>query len=400
MFPGARLVTLVSALASAACHSPSATWSQDIAPLAERYCTRCHSDLGSGPFSLQSYEEVVRHTQLIATDLDEGQMPPWLPAPGCRPLQGEQDNLLGAQRLAQVAAWIAEGAPEGKPGVLAQVPAVPALGAADRVLELPYDLAGHAGHADHDVRCYKATLGEAAPRQLVAFDVRPTSPKRVMAAGLYRLGASQARSLPEEFECELQPGVPGSLSTSAFGDAALMGIWQSGNGPLRFPEGTGVTLATDDVLVLRVYYHPTAGTGVELTRVDLSFAASPVQSARIVSVADRDFSIPPNSEGYRHQATFTTPGPGLLFAVTPHMKVRGRTLQLSVAGSCALDLVSFSNLWQAGYRFAEGPMGVAGGATVTLGCSWNNSASPFPIGPGDGPGDELCAVTLYWLDGP
>lgn len=391
-------IGLLGAACLVACQSP-VTWSHQVAPVLETYCTRCHNESGAAPFALQSYAEVSTRKARVKRELDRGTMPPWLPGDGCRPLQSAETNRPTAAELAIIDAWLADEAPEGKSGVMADIVAPPDLEGELQTFNVTFNPIGHAIHAVTFAQCYKVVLPNDVERQLVAFEVQTTHPKSLVAVGLHRLTAEQAAAIGDDFQCEGHPGAPGLLSRTPFADSGFLGIWQQGNGPVRFPPGTGVTLAANEVVLVRMRYHPTATDGLEVTQVSLKFASSPVQEARVISIANSDFLIPPYAEKVQDSATFTAPGPGRIYGVAPHLRARGRTLKLDTEGTCALNLTSWSDQWQLMYWFSEGPLSISAGSKLNLSCTWNNAASSSLVSPGEGPTSELCAASLYWVDG-
>lgn len=391
-----RRICLLAAFL-AACQAP-VTWSHQVAPVLETYCTRCHNDLGAAPFSLQTYADAKVRTAQIKRELERGTMPPWLPADGCRPLDSTDTNRPTAADVQLIRDWVSDQAPEGKSGTSAKVVTPPNFDGEMQTLSVTFNPAGHAIHAISFAQCYKIPLNSTTSRQLIGFEAETTKPKSLIAVGLYRLSAEQATTIADDFECELQPGVPAVLSPMPFAKSGFLGVWQQGNGPVRFPTGTGVTLAADDVLILRLRLHPTAIEGFESHHVRLKFASAPVQEARVLSIANSDFMVPPFSDTIEDSATFVAPSAGRIYGIAPHLRVRGRALRLDADGTCALSLSSWSDQWQSMYWFSGEPLPVSAGTKLNLNCAWNNALSDAVVRPGDGPADELCAASLYWVD--
>lgn len=383
-------------LVASACQPP-VTWSEDAAPFFERYCTRCHSDVGVGPFSFDSHQGVASVLPKVGEALESRDMPPWLPGPGCRDLVGAEGMRPTDEELDGIRRWLELGAPEGKEGVTAGVPTLPVLEHVSVTLTASYDPAGHSWHTHDDLRCHKLPLGLTERRHLVGFDVRPSTPKRLVSATLVQVSAEAAADLPDEFECEALGGVPETVGASAFDPSGLLGIWQAGAGAVRFPAGTGLPIEPGNVLVARMHYHPLGGTGTEKTAIELAFAPGPVErEARMVSLPDTGFVIPPETPVYQHEATFEAPSGGAIWGLAPFLRLRGSALSLQVDGQCALDVPRWQSHWQGFYWFAGGPLELAPGASIRVGCTWRNTTSELVL-PGASANDEICAAVAYWV---
>jgi hypothetical protein len=88
-------------------------YSRDIAPIVRQNCVSCHRPGESAPFSLLTFEDVRKHGRQIAAVTASRFMPPWLPQPGYGDFSDER-RLSGAQ-IAEIAAWVKGGMPEGEP---------------------------------------------------------------------------------------------------------------------------------------------------------------------------------------------------------------------------------------------------------------------------------------------
>src|SRR4051812_35235134 len=54
------------------------TWHGDIAPLVNSKCSGCHKEGGIAPFSLEHYDTAKAFAGLMAREVEEGRMPPFL----------------------------------------------------------------------------------------------------------------------------------------------------------------------------------------------------------------------------------------------------------------------------------------------------------------------------------
>ncbi len=112
-------------------------FTRDVAPIIQARCADCHRSGESGPFSLQTYDEVRRRARTIAAVVQDRYMPPWHAIGGDIPLLG--DRRLTPAEIDTLLAWIANGTPEGDPAHLPAPRVFPAgwrLGQPDLILEM------------------------------------------------------------------------------------------------------------------------------------------------------------------------------------------------------------------------------------------------------------------------
>ena len=95
------------------------TFTRDIAPILQRSCQNCHRDGGVAPMSLVTYQQVRRYSSRIVyrTGLRDvaGAMPPWYVEKDIGIQHYKNDPSLNDLEVAQIAAWVENGMPEGNP---------------------------------------------------------------------------------------------------------------------------------------------------------------------------------------------------------------------------------------------------------------------------------------------
>jgi mono/diheme cytochrome c family protein len=80
---------------------PAISWYSAAQPLFQRYCVSCHTEGGTAPFPLETYEQVYGKRSAMAFVLESDTMPPL----GYTDLNSSESNLL--------LQWLADGAPMG-----------------------------------------------------------------------------------------------------------------------------------------------------------------------------------------------------------------------------------------------------------------------------------------------
>ena len=95
------------------------TFTRDIAPILQRSCQTCHREGGVAPMTLVTYQQVRRYSSRIVyrTGLRDvaGAMPPWYVEKDIGIQHFKNDPSLNDEELAQIAAWVENGMPEGNP---------------------------------------------------------------------------------------------------------------------------------------------------------------------------------------------------------------------------------------------------------------------------------------------
>jgi mono/diheme cytochrome c family protein len=91
-------------------HGP-VTYAKQVAGLLRDHCVACHRPGEIAPFSLTTYKQAAGWAETIAEVVADGRMPPW----HANPDYGEfrNDAHLTAEQKKLIAAWVADGAPEG-----------------------------------------------------------------------------------------------------------------------------------------------------------------------------------------------------------------------------------------------------------------------------------------------
>lgn len=94
------------------------TYSQDIAPIMQEVCMKCHVEGGLGPMPFTSYEEVRPWAPMIKQEVAVRHMPPWGVDPTVG-IQSYKNNIaLSEDEIDRIVRWADGGAPEGDPADL------------------------------------------------------------------------------------------------------------------------------------------------------------------------------------------------------------------------------------------------------------------------------------------
>ena len=124
--PGAALATLAFVallvpgnLGAQEASYDDVTFTRDITPILQRSCQNCHREGGVAPMTLVTYQQVRRYSSRIVyrTGLRDvaGAMPPWYVEKDIGIQHFKNDPSLNDEEVAQIAAWVENGMPEGDP---------------------------------------------------------------------------------------------------------------------------------------------------------------------------------------------------------------------------------------------------------------------------------------------
>lgn len=121
------------------------TFSEDIAPIVFKNCSPCHRPDEAAPFSLLTYQDVLKKAKTIMLVTGSRYMPPWPADPSYSHFIGER--RLSDEEIAMIQDWVLNDCPPGDPAKLPPVPEFPAnsmLGKPDLVIKMrePYFIKG------------------------------------------------------------------------------------------------------------------------------------------------------------------------------------------------------------------------------------------------------------------
>jgi len=359
----------------------------------------CHRDGAIAPFPLLDYADAAARADLMAGATSTRTMPPMgLDNSGdCRTYRDAR--WLSDAEIDVFDAWAAAGAPEGDPAMAPEPPAAPrglARVDAELGLEAPYT---PPPDRDDDYRCFVVDASEARGRFLTGYEVIPGRPEIVHHVILYSLpdvgaeAAARSRDAADE-----GPGY------RCFGDAGVqpsepLAVWAPGTGPVLFPEGTGVRVPGNAV-VLQVHYNVRDGVGDDDTAIALELGDDVDRPARFELVANFALFLPPREEQVEASATSIAPAPVTIYGGIPHMHELGRSLDVQLTRAdggdqeCLFDVFDWNFDWQ-GLWFWDEPVEVRADDRVRLTCRYDTRSRNEATFWGDGTEDEMCLVYMY-----
>ncbi|MGH9409751.1 MAG: tetratricopeptide repeat protein [Vicinamibacterales bacterium] len=376
----AALLTLAAsgcrrAEAPAAAATPApVTFDKDIAPIVFTNCATCHRPGEVGPFPLLSYADVKKHAQSVSEQTLERHMPPWLPAPGEFPIQGER--RLTARQIDAIQRWIKEGRPEGNPADLPPAPVFPngwQLGQPDVVLAPPKPYILKPGIEDV-YRNLVLRTSLTHPVYVRAVELRTNgAPIHHAVIRVDSTGESEARD-----GLDGQPGFEGMSWQSVQDPGGQFLGWAPGRGPIVSPPDMAWRLDPGADLVVELHMlrpktpHEIRPTiGLYLTNTP------PTHTPVTVLLSSKTIDIPACDPAYVVTESADLPVAVQLLSVYPHAHYLCRDMLVTAAFpdstvKTLLHIPNWSFHWQQDYRYAT-PIALPAGTTITMKYTYDNS---------------------------
>ncbi len=286
--------------------SAGLSYARDVAPILEHHCLPCHSPGNIGPFALPDFTRVKARSAMIQEVVLSHRMPPWSADPEIGHYQHERALTLAETRT--LLGWIAQGSPRGEgadPLPTFPVPPAPAwpLGPPDGIVKMSAPESVPATGV-LEYRHVKIPTPFAADTWLAAVAIKPGN-RKVIHHCIVRVQSAKGED-----------------------DGTGLGTWLQGWAPgiesQAFPAGTGRLLPKGSVLDLELHYTTMGRAQTDDTQIGLYKLAAPPKSVlRNQGAYNLDFSLAPGAAEANVAATIGFRRDTLLYAMSPHMHLRG-----------------------------------------------------------------------------
>jgi hypothetical protein len=379
-----------------ACESEP-TFSDDVAPILQARCQRCHRPGQIAPMPLLSYADARPVAPAIRFAVSSGRMPPFHAA---GPIGYWKDDMRLTPRQKQTLLdWVDAGAPEGDP---ADLPPPIAwndspwpLGQPDLVLHFP----AHAAAPIYRDEWVTLFSDQAFPHELWAraVQVRTRSTRAVHHATLSL--APPGTVVPPE-------GKTFDDVTSAVGG---LYTWFPGMEFDPLPAGQAIRLPAGDRMLARAHFAPTRKPESEQLEVGIYFANGLVEKVqkRVAIQFIRRLVIPPGDPDFTLAGRREFPESGVITHFRAHMHVRGKSSRILLRypdgrEETVFDLPRYNFNWQRYYHLAR-PLHVPKGTVALFEGVWDNSVlNPYNPDPtawcrwGQRTSDEMFGATIFY----
>jgi len=347
--------TTAALVAGGTSEKPKVTYSKDIAPILNNRCVECHRAGEVAPMAFTSYQEVRPWAKAIKERVLTRAMPPWFADPHYGDFKN--DRRLSQHELDTIAAWVADGAPEGDPK---ELPAKPQfadgwnIGKPDLIIDFGTE--------------FQVPPQGVVPYQYFKVPTNFTEDKWIEAAEI----RPQHRSVTHHINVfVLEPG-------QKTNDGPLLTGFAPGVQPLNLEPGSAMLVKAGSVFLFQAHYTTNGSSVTDRSFIGLRFAKKPPVWR---SVTDRAynamFRIPPNDPDYVVNASWTAPADVDVFAFMPHMHFRGKSFEYTAVypdgrREVLLNVPAYDFNWQLGYELKK-PIHMAKGVKIECVAHFDNS---------------------------
>ncbi len=375
-------------------------YARDVAPLLAQRCQGCHREGGIGPWAMDGYERVRGWSAMMRDVLLQKRMVPWQ----LDPLHGRFRETAGLtpEELRTILHWIERGAPrgDGEDPLARELEPLPAwpLGPPDVVVELPEQELPATGLVPY--RILEAELELPDDRWVRAVDLRPSNPEVLHHGFAFLRGQQEADMLRErlywldaEHRAAIQawlaeqgrtiddppPEALALIAEQAFQGRTYFAKYVPGHGVDEFPAGTGKRVPAHAEFVFQLHYATNGAATSDRPRLGLYFHDEPPpRELRVGSALQGNFVLEPGERHVPVQAERLFERECTVFALSPHMHYRGRSMRFTALfpdgrSEILLSVPEYVFDWQATYTLAE-PRVLPAGTRIVCDGVFDNSA--------------------------
>jgi hypothetical protein len=310
--------------------------------------------------SLLTYREARPWARAIKEKVLLREMPPW----SADPRYGEfaNDRRLTQKEIDTIVAWVDQGAREGDPKDLQPAPQLVEgwnIGKPDAIFYMPEEFVVPA-EGVVEYKYFTVPTNFTEDRWVQAAEVRPGS-----------------REVVHHIIVFVQKGF----------DRKLLTGYAPGEQPSIIPLGVAKKIPAGANLVFQMHYTPNGRQIKDRSYIGLIFSKEPPKRELLTRpVMNSRFVIPPGHPNYRVESSWTFPEDGHIYALMPHMHLRGKSFQYRLTypdgtSKVILSVPKYDFNWQSYYLFKEpvpAPKGTRVDCIAHFDNSPNNRYNPDP----------------------
>ena len=345
----------------------------DIVPILEDHCQECHRKGEIGPMPLTTYREVRPWAKAIRDAVTARKMPPWFADPHYGKFANNRS--LSHAEIDRLAAWLANGAPEGPTSPTPRSwPVGWAIGKPDAVARMPHPFRVPGG-AEIAYQYFIVPSGFTLDRWVQKAELRPGDRSVVHHAVVYirEPGSPWLRSMPMGGPVTVPAGSPDAVTKSD-----ILFTYTPGNGYDEWPQGTAKLVPAGSDFVFEIHYTPAKQPVFDLSSIGFVFAtAPPIERVLTLQLTNDRLLIPPGHPDYRASVGGTLPNDARLLSLYPHMHLRGKSFDYAVVEpdgrrTTLLKVDNYDFYWQLNYRLAD-PLTLLAGTRLECSAVFDNS---------------------------
>jgi len=388
------------------------TFTKDVAPIFYKSCVTCHRPGEVAPMSLLSYQEARPWSRAIKDKVLTREMPPWHADPKYGKFRN--DRSLSQAEIDTITAWVDAGAPKGND---ADQPPAPDFssgwshGEPDYILEMPIDFELPAEGEIPEQQFYVKIPFET-DRFAEILEMRPGNPAVVHHGGAHvvdmpegavvadgRAYGPDGKELPS-----LRSARRGRTDVFALTGSHKLISFVPGRGVERHRAGVAKRLPAGKYVQFAMHYQPTGKPERDRTRLGIWFSRQPVTHEVLTTQAGNPLAtspirtsiyiaegkevpiedgrtkipnIPPYAENWELVGVTPVIEPITVYALSPHMHLRGKDLRWVVTypdgrDETILYVPKYDFNWQIHYEL-ETPLKIPAGSKITGIAHYDNS---------------------------
>jgi len=387
------------------------TFNKDVAPIVYSKCASCHREGEVAPMSLITYEQVRPWARAIKNKVVAREMPPWGADPK-ETLPMRNDVSLSDAQIQTLVAWVDAGAPRGNP---ADLPPAPTFTTGwtngsepDAILEMPVEFDIPAG-GELGVQMFYSKVPWNEDRFAEVVELRPGNRAVVHHAGIFFVDIPEGARLVNGRIVDSEGKVIGDRGSSGLpstegslpGSSKLLS-WVPGRGLDHHRADVGKRIPAGKYVNWQMHYNPTGKPEKDRSRLGLWFNKVPVTHEVLIRQAGDPLAttkgglslyraeykeveykadpsstrrsrstpnIPPYVESWSLTGITPVTEDITLYAMSPHMHLRGKSLKWVVTypdgrEQTILSVPKFDFNWQFNYELAE-PLRIPAGSKIT-----------------------------------
>lgn len=361
----------------------------DVLPVLEKHCLRCHRDGESAPMALDTYQKARPYARAIRNAVLRRTMPPWFA--NAKPREFANDPRLTAAEVEIIKRWSDSPRQQGTPraAIFTESHLKPDITFA---MPAPFQVPAQ-GTVDY--QHFIVPTNFTTDRWVQAIEVRPSAPSVVHHAVVF------VRPPKSIWLRDRPPGAAFTAKGAALAGLSafdeVIGSYLPGNGPVTLPHDHAKLIPAGSDLIIQIHYTPSGRATADTTRVDIVFAKQPPRY-RVYSaaIARGDFEIPPRARAHKVDIAFEVQAPASIYALAPHMHLRGRAMRVSIDERIVLDVPRYEFNWQLVYRPSK-QIQLARGARIDVEAVFDNSGNPNPLRWGEQSTEEMAVCFVDFV---
>ena len=355
--PGCALdVPADSAVVTNTAFTTPLTYDDQISRIIQANCVECHRAGGIGPFSLETYQDVLDHAGRIKQQVARGAMPPWFAAklPGQTDSPWANDRSLSERDQADLLAWLNSDRPEGDPAdapVPRSFPNEWNIGQPDVVLQLPEPVPVQAeGLMPYQNRTIQTSFPE--DRWVQAYEIMPTA-RGVVHHAIVSLAGQETNG----------------TATAESGATGFWAVYVPGYSYEIYPPGYARKLPAVAKLRFQIHYTPNGQPTNDQLKIGLVFAKQPPQyEIHALGIPQINLDIPPGAHHHGEAAYYHVTRDMAVTGYQAHTHLRGIAFRYDLITTngdteTLLDLPRYDFNWQLLYAYAT-PKLIPAGSTI------------------------------------